>query len=396
MSKTYDFILFENYHQAFNHKYDVVLIAKLLKYTGLDVAILDIYHEDNSDDIDGIPVLHLTKKNQIPNDQWQRRPKNKLISWFCLIRFLWQQHKYIRQVINEIEPFAERFYCGSYHLNMPLNLLKIRKPCYYWGLRSSRMTNFWYHFKRNPVLGIRMLMLRHAFRKNPDQNLFVSNAIIKNEFERIGIPSWRLIIREERCITDLGFPNYENLSPRFSLLTIGMLRPDKRVGFTITEFKQCREEEWQYVLVGKSQGKYENEILSAINHNDNIRRINKFIDYKEFNNYIKEAHFVVFADKKQKSSVTNGTMLETLINYRPIIAPNYDPYKTYIDKYGIGLTFNPDVYGDLSRVMKEAESLGSKSFHDNIENFLKTIKFDYVAKMLYDQIYNRHEEKFEN
>ena len=165
---------------------------------------------------------------------------------------------------------------------------------------------------------------------------------------------------------------------------------------TITEFKQCREEEWQYVLVGKSQGKYENEILSAINHNDNIRRINKFIDYKEFNNYIKEAHFVVFADKKQKSSVTNGTMLETLINYRPIIAPNYDPYKTYIDKYGIGLTFNPDVSGDLSRVMKEAESLGSKSFHDNIENFLKTIKFDYVAKMLYDQIYNRHEEKFEN
>ena len=42
----YDFILFENYHQATNHKYDVFLIAKLLKSKGLKVAVLDIYHED--------------------------------------------------------------------------------------------------------------------------------------------------------------------------------------------------------------------------------------------------------------------------------------------------------------------------------------------------------------
>lgn len=384
----YDFILFENYHLATHHKYDVLLIAKLLRHAGLKVALLDIYHEDKGNDKDGVPIIHIATKRNIPNDQWQKHPKNKLHSLFCSIRFLCQQHIYMNYVIKEIEPLADSFYCGSYHLNMPLAFLKCKKACYWWGLRSSRMTNFWYHFKNNPVLGFRMLMLRHYFKKNRSQRLFVSNEIIKHEFEKLGISSDRMVIREERCITELGHSDYEKLSHCLSFLTIGMLRPDKRIGYTVNEFKQCKMPEWKYVLAGRSQGEYEKDIERSINGISNIERINEYMDYNKFNTLIKKAHFVVLADKKQKSSITNGTMLEALINYRPIIAPDYDPYKFYIDKYGIGITFNPEIPHDLTNAMQKASIRGCKDFYENIKNFLATIQFDFVSGHLYKQIYN--------
>lgn len=388
MNSKFDFILFENYHQATHHKYDVLLIAQLLKHAGFKVALLDIYHEDKGNEKEGIPIIHIKAKKDIPNDQWQKHPKNKLHSLFCLIRFLWQQHFYMKRVMGEIEPLADNFYCGSYHLNMPSIFFKCKKTCYYWGLRSSRMTNFWFHFNSNPILGFRMLMLRCHFKKNHSQRLFVSNEIIKKEFEKLGISSDRLVIREERCITELGHPDYEKLNPDFSLLTIGMLRPDKQIEYTVNEFKQCEMPKWQYVLAGRSQGKYEKNIENCITNISNIKRINEYMDYDQFNTLMKETHFVVFADKKQKSSITNGTMLEALINYRPIIAPDYNPYKFYIDKYGIGITFNPDIPHDLEKAMKKAAILGCESFYSNIEKFLSTIQFDYVSKYLYKQLCN--------
>lgn len=388
-SKTYDFLLFENYHQASNHKYDVFLIAKLLKSKGLKVAVLDVYHEDKEDEKEGIKIIHLKHKRPIPNDKWQQHPKNKLLSLLCLIRFMWQQHFYMKEVLPEVEGLADRFYCGSYHLGMSRVLFRTNKTCYYWGLRSSRMTNFWYYFKSNPIFALRMAMLRKAFMKNPSQRLFVSNGIIMKEFEDIGISKDRMIIREERCIDALGEPNYDMLSSKFSLLTIGMLRKDKRIDFTISEFLKVNQPNWEYVLAGKASEEYEEFIEQTIGNNENVQRINEFMDYDKFNQLIRESHFVVLADVKQMSCVTNGTMMEALINYRPIIAPNYNPYKTYFEKYGIGISYNPDVPDDLARAMIEAQEKGCKCFRMNIEKFLSTLEFDNVASKLFNQLYSK-------
>lgn len=367
-----------------------MLIAKLLKHAGLNVAVLDIYHEDNEDEKEGIPVIHLKYNHTIPDDAWQLHPKNKFLSMVSTFHFLRQQNEYIKEVWKEVEPLSDRFYCGSYHLMMPITFFKSKKPCYYWGLRSSRFTDFWMHFKQNPVIALRMLKLRHAFMRNPSQMLFVSNEIIKHEFEELGLSSNRMVIREERCTNGSEEPEYELLSKDFALLTIGMLRPEKRVEYTTKEFIEvCKDKRWQYVLAGKSQGKYEETIKEAIKGHDEIKRYNEFLDYDRFYELIREAHFVVLADEKQASSVTNGTMMEALINYRPIIAPNYNPYKYYIAKYRIGIMFDPDEPGDLSRAIKEAYEVGTKAFEENIREFLKTIEFDNVSKSLYQQIYKR-------
>lgn len=383
----YDFILFENYHQATHHIYDMYLIAQMLNNNGLKVAVLDIYNELPKTDNKNLTILRLPIKRVIPNDKWCRKPKGKVYNLLCLIRFLWQQHFYMKEVLKEVEPLADRFYCGSYHLSMSTIFFHSHKPCYYWGLRSSRMTHFITHFKTNPILGIRMLMLRNTFMKKTTQSLFVSNEIIKNEFKKLGIPTNRLIIREERCITEKGEPKYENLSNRCSFLTIGLLRPDKRIEFSINEFSKCHRDDWLFILAGRSQGDYESMISRSLVGKNNILRINKFLEYDDFNMLFSQSHFLVLADKRQPSSVTNGTMMEALINYRPIIAPNYNPYHYYIKKYGIGITYNPDESGSLTQAMKQAEEKGCRYFRNNIELFLKTIDFKFVSKSLYQQIY---------
>lgn len=382
----YDFILFENYHSASNHKYDVLLIAKLLKSVGCKVAILDIYHEDAGERIDGIEVLHLQNQMNIPNDKWQKFPKSKIHSLFSLLRFLIVQHYYMKKVLKEIEPLADSFYCGSYHLGMSRVFFKSQKKCYYWGLRSSRMKNFWYHFKSNPILAFRMLMLKNAFLANSSQHLFVSNDIIKKEFTELGIAENRLIIREERCLEKEAFPDYDYLNCNFSILTIGMLRKEKRIDFSISEFLSTNHDNWEFVLAGKSNAKYESIIANASSGHNNVIRINKFLEYEDFFNLIKQAHFVVLADEKQQSCVTNGTMMEALINYRPIIAPDYEPYNYYVNKYGIGILFNPQEKGDLAKAICKAEKLGCRYFYNKINSFLNLLKFENVASNLKNQI----------
>ena len=126
----YDIIVFENYRQAIHHKIDMHLIAKLLRAGGLSVAILDIYHEDCYNEIDDIPVLHhhviLPK---ILNAQFAANPMTR---FFEHLYFYRAQNKYFTAVLDEVQDWADRFYCGSYHLGMTSSWFSLKKPCFWW------------------------------------------------------------------------------------------------------------------------------------------------------------------------------------------------------------------------------------------------------------------------
>lgn len=380
----YDIIVFENYHQAQNHKIDIMLIAHLLQKTGMKVGLLDIYKEDEGKEKEGIPIVH----HNVPLNNYLSRKlsSNPILRFLQHWRFFWEQHKYLKAVRNEVQDMADRFYCGSYHLGMSSVFFELQKPCYYWGLRSNRFVQSWKHIQQNKYAGFRVYWLRRKFLGNNYQCLFVSNDIIKNEFIQLGIPEKRLIIREERCITNLGDTKKDKLNPFCTFLTIGLLRPEKRVELSIRAFKHLNNSNTRFWIIGKSRAEYEQIINEAIGDNKLIERKNTFLEYNDFLSNFEKSHFVVFADVPIKGTVTNGTMLEALINYRPIIAPNYSPYKDYIEKYGIGILYNPDEEGSLMRAMVEAQTLGCHSFFSHIEKYLKTILFDKVAASIYEAI----------
>lgn len=379
MKELYDFILFENYHLAQHHKIDLVLIARMLQSQGLKVAILNIYGEDNSKEVDGIEIINLPFK--------ATKPQYHKIKLIGKLEFLLWQRRYFKKVIKYITPLAKNFFFGSYHVQMPTALFKIKKPCFYWGLRSSRMTNFARMIKTLDFINVlHAIKQRNLFMKNPKQCLFVSNEIIKKEFEKLGINTNRLVIREERCIEQTTSSNADNYSPHPSFLVIGQLRKQKNLPTTIKAFKLANIPEAKLCLIGRSQGKYEEEITAAINNDDRIERNNSFLEYDDFLNYYTKNHFVLFADEEGDSSITNGTFTEALIRHRPVIAPDYNPYSHYINKYGVGILYKPKDIDSYAYALKKATEIGVEYFQPNIDKFLKEIMFDKVAKDLVEDI----------
>ena len=386
MIEKLDFLFFENFRIATHHKIDLVLIARMLQSQGFKVAILNIYGEDNDEMVNGIPIVNLSFSLPIPDDRWQLEPKNKVHSLYALCRFLWQQHCYMKKVAKEIEPMADYFYCGSYHTSMSSQLCLMQKPCYYWGLRTERLRDVWSHCKKNFVDGLHMWWLKRRFMRNPYQRLFVSNSIIKAEHEKIGLNPNRMVIREERCIEAVENANLQSLQNVTTFLVIGHLRKQKNIPFTIKAYQMADVNNSQLMLVGKSDEKYEKEITDVKGTDTRVKRVNIFLSYEDFNSNISQSHFVLFADEQGKSCITNGTMMEALINHRPIICPNYNPYSYYIETYHVGLLYTPHDMSSYAEAIQKAVKLGVEYFVPYIDKFLEDLLFDKVSCNLYKGI----------
>lgn len=382
MQKKYDFVLFENYIGAINHYSDLIMTAKLLRFIGNSVAIVKYTDEDKYCKVDGIPIIEIKNKYKRPNDKWTNQKNYKIYSLFCMIRFLYQQHRYASNFLEQINGIAKNYYIGTYHLLMAnVFVTKTLSSCnyYYWGVRSSKLTDLKEHFFRNPILGIKGLLFRHFFKRNENLNFFVSDNFIKEEFISLGIKKDHLVLKPERMIYHTPENNINLLSSRFSLLSIGLLREEKRLELSINAFTDLDDPEMFFTIAGRSSKWYCEKIDEIISNNKNILRINKFIQKAEYIEIIEKSHFVVFCDKKEKYSVTNGTMMEALILNRPIIAPNYLPFSYYVNKYNIGLLFNPDDKNSLISQIKHAKELGTEYFIPHIRNFQKTLLFEICA-----------------
>lgn len=381
-----DFLLFENYRLAQHHKLDVLIIAKMLKSQGLNVAIFDIYHEEKDSDIEGIPVLHWNSKASVPDDSWMLRKHSVFETIIKSSLFRRQQRRYMQEVKSFIIDKANNFYCGSYHNGMSTVLFDIQKPCYWWGLRSERFRFSIRKMIPSPLFGLHVLEERKRFITNPCQRLFVSNQIIMDEHERLGVPRNRMIIREERVVEKNSEAGLQALDKTLSFLVIGQLRKSKHVPFTIEAFRLANLDGATLKLIGRAQDEYEKEIQSAISNDNRIIRQNAFLEYGDFNKHFSESHFVVFADEQGPSCITNGTMTEALINHRPIICPNYNPYKYYIEKYNIGLMYEAGNVDSYASVLEKASKLGVQFFQPSVERFLHTIQFEVVATKLVKDI----------
>lgn len=383
-----DFLLFENYRLAQHHKFDVLIIAKMLKSQGHNVAIFDIYHEDKDSDIEGIPVLHWISKASVPDDSWMLRKHSVFETIIKSSLFRRQLHSYMQEVKSFIIDKANNFYCGSYHNGMSTVLFDIQKPCYWWGLRSERFRFSIRKMIPSPLFGLHVLEERKRFINNPCQRLFVSNQIIMDEHERLGVPRNRMVIREERVVEKTMDSNLNMLDQNVSFLVIGQLRKEKHIPTTIAAFKKANINEAMLKLIGRSQGEYEEEIFKAIDEDNRIFRLNAFLKYDDFNKHFSSSHFVLFADEEGVSCITNGTMTEALINHRPIICPNYNPYKYYIEKYGFDLLYEAGNEDSYASALVKASKLGVQFFQSAIEKYLHTIQFDVVATKFAREIKN--------
>lgn len=391
MKEKYDMILFEHLHSATNHRKDVFIIAELLKSRGWNVAVLDLYNDLKSvTNSYNIKVLALNYKGKFPSDKLAFPSSNMLCRCWENLKYVWMQYNYMKNVRKEIEEKASMFYIGSYLFFPTFAFFSLRKPCFYWGLRSNLMLGFLDQLKSHLRLQAPYLQFaKKMFLKNKYQYLFVSNPIIKNEFINNGIPADRLIIREERPYHKKIVEREYNKDGKTVFLVIGTLRKEKNILKTIQAFKQANISNASLKLVGKCKDEgYEKLIESAINGESNIVRINNFLSEEEFQQFFMNADYVVFADEQGTCCITNGTMQEAFIHRVPIIAPNYHPYSYYFAENKVGILYNPEHVSCLSDAFKKASDVNPIIFKEAIERHLNTIEFHYIAEYLDKQLSN--------
>lgn len=371
MIGNYDFLLFENFYRAINHNKDVDIIAKFLKKLNYTVAILDVCPINNYRFEMGLPVLK-TKHQYNPIKGRVRFIPSRVANILDDLRWNWHLHK----VLKEYKGKYKHLYVGSYYTKMiPFWFFDIPKTSsvFFWGLRSFWLQEYKYGVS---LRGINSFFLSRMVKHCKNLKFFVSDDNIKSEFIDLGISPNRLVLRYERYIDEMP-PVRNVLNNKCSFLSIGSLRREKRIEMIVSAFDGISEP-YRYYIAGRAEGDYDKVIQNAINGNPNIVRNGNRLTEEEFNDLMDNSDYLVLCDVRPPSCVTNGTMNEALLKGIPIIAPNYNPYMSVIEKYHVGIMFDPNIEGSLHEALEKAARTSSRSFRNGIEKYQQTLLFDRV------------------
>lgn len=377
----YDFILFENFYQAFNHYKDLCIIAQYLKHCGYSVAIADVFGEAENCQVEDVPHIGFDKKCPV-SFNWNGVRRTDIVSNIKNSLKRKRIDDYLIYIMRQLCGQYRNLYAGSYFVHMTTGWLKEipdTASVFFWGLRSSRLIE--HKLKPFSKVALPAFRLRRYFDRHQSLKFFVSDEIIKDEFIELGISPQRLVIRPERYIEEMPSGSLKKeASNGLGLLSIGSLREAKQIEKILDSLRQLNDDTITYTIAGKAYDEYETLIESHTKGLHGVTRRNYRIPEEEYNQLIEQCDFLILCDRQQLSSVTNGTMNEALLKGKPIIAPNYNPYKFYIEKYGIGITFDPESIESLSSVILDAKQKGVACFADNIKNYQRTLLFDVVAE----------------
>lgn len=384
---TYDFILFENAYNIENHYKDLSIMARLLKTAGYTVAIADVFKEDKLCSIDGIPHIQVPigRARRYNELKLYRKKKNiiqKQLQQILLDIYLFRVTRYLSR-------FTKNIYMGSWMMGLPLfflHFLDKNTNYYMWGLRSATML-YWHDSIWSKGALFSYIYARIAKKKN---NLFivVSNHIIKKEFiENIGVPASRLIVRPERCVEK------ENKIVPLSkeelhILTIGTLRPFKHVEFALDALRILNNNKIFYTIAGrcKDDNGYEKMIEDKMIGVPNVTRINRFIPDEEYELLMKNCDVLLLCDGTQKSCASNGTMSEALLHGKPIIAPDFNPFKYEVENYNVGVLYEYQNVNSLTNVLNNMLEEGTYKYIKPLTEYQKKFLFSEVACSLREQI----------
>ena len=382
--KKYDFVLLEPLYWKTPHiTIDVKTLARILTAAGLKVAVInylrnDTYHENKEYD-----VINIYPATKFPDRSKIFLEKNKLLSFLRKIKIDLDMYKYFSDIYSRIKDLSDNFYFGTYtNEAFAIFLLPFEnKKIYFWGVRPFFFINPNFALKRNPYTVFTCHFIRNKIFKNENIRFFISNKSIKDEFESGGINEARLISRPERVLEKIPDLNLKEMNQDFTLLTLGIIIQGKNHEFSIDTIKDL---DVKFIIAGKSDNAYADKIDEnlELNNYKNIIRKKGYIPHKEYLGLFMQSHFILLADKEMEYTVSSGTLLEALLNGRPVIVPDIKPYNYYVNHYGIGLTFKPEDKQSLKKTIEKARRLGTEHFNGSLENLQK----DYLLKNVAEKV----------
>lgn len=383
----YDFVLFENAYNIENHYKDLCILASLLKEAGYNVAFADVFKEDKLCNVDGIPHIQLPIKRPSRYSELRqyREHHSKFINqWNEFLLDI-----YLYRVTHYLAKLSKAVYLGSWMMGLPLIFLFCLNRYtnfYLWGLRSITLL-YW----RDSIWSKGGLFSKcYYYLARNKSNLFivVSNDLIKDEFlNNVGVPEGHIILRPERIINEPTRVKPSNKG-ELHLLTIGTLRPFKHVEFALDALRLLNNKKIYYTIAGrcKDDNGYELMISDRMSGVPNVTRINKYLDDEEYERLMSSCDALLLCDGDQLSCASNGTMSEALLHGKPIIAPNFNPFKYEVETFGVGALYEYENIDSLAETLLLFLKGGTEKYMKSLEVYQNGYLFKNVSLSLRDQI----------
>lgn len=385
----FDFVLFENLYTVENHYKDLKILAILLREAGYSVAIADAFKEAELCEIKDIPHIHIGI--QCPKTFRTPRVYNQDHSRWRNLYYRIAKDFYLWRVIRRLKKIAPNIYMGSLTLDTPALFFSAFDKSikyYMWALRSAVPT-YW----RNGGKGFYYYVSKCLYKniqKYKNLHLIVSNDIIRNEFvSEVGVENHRIITRPERVISKLTIPDQNNrVGETLNILYIGTVRPSKKIELCMEALKRLNDNRIVYTIAGRCREdkQYGDKINRMASEMPNVVRIDRYIPDDEYETLLKNCDFVVLCDEKEMSCASNGTMSEALLHGKPIIAPDINPFKYEIEKYGIGFLYEYGNIDSLCETLIKALNSGNSAFGEELISYQQGFFSQNVASRLKQQI----------
>ena len=172
---------------------------------------------------------------------------------------------------------------------------------------------------------------------------------------------------------NLAIPN----NKKFLISTVGIIYKGKNIEFVLNSLKKNRTVNFKYRIAGLPKEKYGQYIkrMAMEFSNEIVECRFEYLSDEDYAEEIKKSNFIVIPYVKARSDQASGVFFDALRYNRPVITPDIDPFKNYIDKYKVGLTYKEGDYESFINAVNLSMKLGTEHFLDNILKFKEDFSY---------------------
>ena len=163
-------------------------------------------------------------------------------------------------------------------------------------------------------------------------------------------------------------------------MTIGTIADTKNHLFALNIFEKFNLP-FSYLIAGPSMDKVGEEVQRrvACSTNPNLTGIFKNIT-DDYDSLIQGSEFLILPYDLKRGGRNSQVVYDAFRNLTPIIAPDIEPFKMYIERYGIGFLYKEGDENSFRATIEKAAAIPKEHFAENFGRLYKDLSFDKIKK----------------
>lgn len=280
--------------------------------------------------------------------------KAKGLSKISLLLESYRNYKKTIRFINQSDCDLV-FFASNGQLSFWLSARALRKK-----YMVSAISIKWFYrngLKDHPLYNIYRRFLAKASK------VFFTEEMYAKHAEKIGIT--RTAVFPDRFLTKDGNLARSASSDQISLVTVGTISTLKNPVSFIRSWDNVQPElvkKFSYGIYGKIMDGIGNELNSvAAVSQVSIKLVNDYVSSAFYNELMAGSDFVVIPYPEEYTRyATSGVMWDCFQMQKPIICPDIEPFRYYINKYGVGYLYSDkNLESTLQKIIAERQEFQS-------------------------------------